>query len=178
MKKLIFYQKLWPIWTSNIKIFLALFYPDTEGYTNVKEYFPQEKLFDKVDADITSLFKFIRSLDGEKIKIRNTFPQIFEIIDKSPLNDEAKVQFIDLIKNSESTEYSQILNNLSTIRRIHESIFQSINKTNKDIIPDELFKDNGDIKFWDIHRHLKGNVKEINLRRMEDHHTRILFRDN
>ncbi len=137
---------------------------DTEGYSNVKEYFPQEKLFKKINADIISLFQFIRSLDSEKIKIRNSFPQIFEIIDKSPLNDEAKVQFLDLIKNSESTEYSQILNNLSTIRRIQESIFQSINKTNKDIIPDELFKDNGDIKFWDIHRHLKGNVREINPR--------------
>ena len=137
---------------------------DTEGYSNVKEYFPQEKLFSKVESDIKSLFKFICSLDGEKIKIKNSFPQIFEIIDKSPLNDESKVQFIDLIKNSESTEYSQIVNNLGTIRRIQENIFQSINKTNKDIIPDVLFKENKDIKFWDIHKHLKGNVKEVNPR--------------
>ena len=130
---------------------------DDRGYEDVKKYSSDEKIYRKTNPDIIALYQYIQSLDSDKIKIRSTYANIFQIIDKSPIPDEIEVQFIELIKKSESNDYSQILSNLGTIRRIQESVFQSINKTNKDIIPDDLLKNNKDIKFRDIHRHLKGN---------------------
>lgn len=127
------------------------------GYEDVKKYFAEEKVFMKTSKDIINMIQYIDSIDIENVKIRSLYSDVFEIIERSSLANETETQIIDLIKKSESKDYSDILDSLAKIRRIQESIFQTINKEDKNILPDELFKENKDIKFWDIHKHLQGN---------------------
>ena len=127
------------------------------GYDDVKKYFANEKVYMKTKNDIIAMLQYIDGLDIESEKIRSLYSDVFEILERSLNTNEIETQLLSLIKKSDSKDYSEIVDCLAKIRRIQESIFQNINKTNKEILPDSVFKENKDLKFWDIHKHLQGN---------------------
>ena len=130
---------------------------DSAGYDHVELYSPDEKRFKKTQSDIISLFQEIHSLDVKEIRIRSRYSSVFSIFDLGIMPVETEGQLLELLSNQESEYYNDILDNLSKIRRIEESIFQTLNKKRPDILPSSSFKDNGDISFWKVHNHLKGN---------------------
>jgi hypothetical protein len=134
---------------------------DTDGYEHVKRYSPHEKLFLKAKDEI-NLLQEIHKLDLDLVKVRSKYSDVFTLIDNSILPDETEVQLIKVLQKQESNDYTDILDSLSTIRRIQESILQEINKKRTDILPDDKFKENKDVKFWDAHNHLKGNPTREN----------------
>lgn len=135
---------------------------DQTGYDTMKNYFTTEKVFRKTKEDIIAALQHIDQVDTKAFKLRFQYRDIFDIITKNNLLPQVESQLLDLIDKLDSQRYTDLLDNLIKIRRIQESIFQKMNISNKDILPDDLFKGNNDIKFWEIHKHLKGNPTKEN----------------
>ncbi|MFD2670964.1 hypothetical protein [Marinicrinis sediminis] len=142
----------------------AILTADAEGFSTVKTWFPQEKLYKKIPGDIEALFNYItqKGLELENIKIKNKYFNVFQIFERGHVDISIENELVNLIKNMHSDDLSQIKSNLVTIRRVQESILQTINKLDKSIVPDSCFKPNNDVKFWDAHKHLGGNKHRRN----------------
>lgn len=142
----------------------AILTADAEGYSTVKTWFPQEKLYKKIPGDIEALLNYItqKGLELENIKIRNKYFEVFQIFERGHVDIFVENELISLIKNMYSDDISQIKSSLVAIRRIQESILQTINKLDKNMVPDNCFKPNNDLKFWDAHKQLGGNKNKRN----------------
>ncbi|MCT4592814.1 MAG: hypothetical protein N4A57_00860 [Anaeromicrobium sp.] len=137
---------------------------DSARYDFVSKWFSNEKVYRKTTQDISALFECIKN-NGEKIdsiKIRHKYRDVFKLFDKQYLSEDTENDLLDLLMNMENKELSQIKKNLSAVRRIQEDVLQTINKINRNIIPDDCLKPNKDIKFHTIHRHLMGNKTREN----------------
>lgn len=136
---------------------------DSAGYEHVKVYSTDEKIFKKLTSEIFNLFQEIHSLDVELIKLRSRYSDVFSIIQIGIFPKETEAQLISLLSNINKEDFVTISDNLSRVRKVQESIFQTINKEKPRIIPDYLLKDGSNVNFWDLHKHLKGNpTKESN----------------
>ncbi|HSW61143.1 MAG TPA: hypothetical protein VLJ60_10105 [bacterium] len=142
----------------------AIFTADSTSYDFLEEIMRHEKRFRKTPEGLTSLFSLIKenALNLKFLKIREKHKQVFKIFDDKMLGSHIDNQLIGLLDNMESDNTDVILNNLATIRRIQESVFQAINKSHKSIIPDYLLKDNRDVPFHVINKHLSGNKTREN----------------
>ncbi|AQR96490.1 hypothetical protein [Clostridium saccharoperbutylacetonicum] len=132
---------------------------DSVSYEEVSRYHPDEKIFRKTTEDILKLFDYIKQ-KGEELpilKIRYEFSDMFKVFDKNYLCKDEEKELLELLKNMNSKDMTQIKNNLVIIRRIQEKILQTINKNNKQIVPDRCMGNNGTVKFREVDKHLKGN---------------------
>lgn len=132
---------------------------DSVSYEEVSRYHSDEKIFRKTTEDIARLFNYIKE-KGEELpylKIRYEHADVFTIFSKGYLEHEQEIQLLELLINMQSKDSTEIKNNLVVIRRMQEKVLQTLNKYNKNIVPDICLGSNGTIKFRDIHKHLKGN---------------------
>ncbi|OAB33132.1 hypothetical protein PMSD_15580 [Paenibacillus macquariensis subsp. defensor] len=142
----------------------AILTADPEGYSIASKWYSQEKLYKKTPDETKELFSKVQqnSLELINIRIRNKYLDIFSLYDQKYLSDEFENELLELIKNIESNDLVEIKNNLTTVRRIQEGIFQTLNRHEKTIVPDYCFKANKDMKFHDIHKHLTGRKTKEN----------------
>lgn len=137
----------------------AILTADPDGYSTVKRWFPQERLFKKIPGDISQLFEYInqKGLELENTQLKYKYSDIFSIFDKGYLPSTIENELTELLKNMDCSDLPSIKNSLSSIRRIQEKIFQTLNKTDNSIVPDNCLKPNKDIMFGVVHKHLSGN---------------------
>lgn len=142
----------------------AIFTADSTSYDFLEEIMRHEKRFRKTTEGLASLFSLIKenAKNLNALKIRERYRQIFKIFDDGFLDVYIDNQLVELLDNMENDSTKTILDNLATVRRIQESVFQAINKSHKSIIPDYLLKDNRDIPFHAINKHLSGNKTREN----------------
>ncbi|MDR3598835.1 hypothetical protein [Clostridium sp.] len=122
---------------------------------NILKYRPDEILYIKA-TDEKKLLEEIYSLTSEKIEIQRQYSDLFRIIDYHKLPAEIETQLMAILTKQDSEDFVIIKDNLTRAREILESLFKTINKERKDIIPDEYLRDNGIIKFRELHKYLNG----------------------
>lgn len=128
-------------------------------FSDIKRYHSEEILLTKSIDDRSKLFSLIKEFGDkrDKIRLRHLYSDVFSIFEKSYLSAETENDLINILLQQNNKDFAQIKNNLVAIRRIQECIFQEINKKYPQKLPDENFKENKDILFGKIHKHLKGN---------------------
>ncbi|MDR3609976.1 MAG: hypothetical protein P4L27_05405 [Ignavibacteriaceae bacterium] len=131
---------------------------DIEGYRLVEKCWGKDRLFYKSDTEIERLFETIKSLSSDKTKIRRSYSKVFEVIDYHKLSADTETQLINLLANQDRVD--KIKQNLKDTRWILESIFQTIIKQKKDIIPKKYLDKNSNKGFWGIHTNLRGNPEK------------------
>ncbi len=131
---------------------------DKVSYDEVDRYHPDEKIFRKLEEDILNLFNYVKEVGDSLplLKLKHDYADVFEIFSKQYLDYKVEKELINLLTNIDSNESTQIKNNLVTIRRLQEKMFQTLNKSNKNIVPDNCLSINGNVKFRNVDKHLKG----------------------
>lgn len=110
------------------------------------------------DEEGNKIFNFLKD------KIENSevwkFKDVFEIFDKNYLDTAYRKHLVSLLKTSGSTDPTVIKQNLALIRSLQEEIYQTINKKDKNIVPDSAAFPN--VSFWKVQRNLLGNKDKLN----------------
>lgn len=137
----------------------AIFTADSTSYESLENMMTHEKRFMKTSDGLNDLFNLIKenAKNLHHLKVKEKYRHVFEIFSKGHLNINIESQLLDLLLSMDIDNTKTILDNLSAIRRIQEASFQAINKAHKRIIPDHLLKENKDITFRGLHKHLSGN---------------------
>ncbi|MDO1450352.1 hypothetical protein Q0590_29015 [Rhodocytophaga aerolata] len=71
-------------------------------------------------------------------KIKNDYPDIFELFDKAYLPNQQQADLINIIKCLSKIENSEIKKTLGLMRQFLEAIFRRINEVHARIVPDYL----------------------------------------
>lgn len=93
--------------------------------------------------------------NSENTRIEKTFPDVFEIFDKTFLDQIFKEHLLKLLKTSDSDNPTEIKKNLALLRSLQEQILQTLNRRNNQIVPNSMCQPN--ISFRAVHKHLSGN---------------------
>ena len=138
---------------------------DKNGYfKSVGKIFSDETLFHKDFQEFDKLFTCLKEKAEHlaSLKLRDTYKDIFNIFEKDYLDIEIENHVFILLNNKDKNELTEIIKNLGLIRTIQEKILQTLNKKDKNVLPNNCFKLNKDLKFWDAHKHLSGNKTKDN----------------
>jgi len=133
-------------------------YYDTEVLSSLSLKIDRQKgkLFDKSTQEEEMLEYLLKEIESaENTKIEKQFADIFDIFDKGFLDAVFKGHLLKLLKTSSSDDPTEIKKNLALLRSLQEQIFQTLNKKDNQIVPDNICQPN--VSFRAVHRHLSGN---------------------
>src|SRR5581483_1666916 len=75
------------------------------------------------------------------------------------MNDTAEQLLIEILtKGLEEKDYRQFKGILANVRSMQEAVYKSINLRNVVVVPNNMFRPNGMIKFNELMRHLCGGA--------------------
>jgi hypothetical protein len=125
-------------------------------YKNLSELYQHKKVYSK-GRDEEKMLEFLKieALRLDKVQIINKYKDIFEIT-KKYFDAGTEDRLINCLSTLNSSDKTQIENNLACIRRLLEKIYVELNKMKPGLVPTEHV--DGDVKVRDILKHLKdGN---------------------
>lgn len=114
------------------------------------------KIFYKKNPEDVINFLVKEIKDAENTKIEKEYSEVFEVFDKGYLDITFKGHLLKLLRTCKSNNPTDIKQNLALLRSLQEQIFQTLNKKNKQIVPDAA------TTFWKVHNHLSGNKSKNN----------------
>ena len=134
----------------------------SEHYNALSKYLSESniKSFNKKSDEYKKVFEYLRNEieDLKESKIKAKYPEVFEIFEKGYLSYQIETQLTKILINviNDEQNWDSILNNLSSIRRIQESIYIAISKKHQNIIPESFQLENskGNLKVRPILKHL------------------------
>lgn len=132
---------------------------DTE-FNNLKKYYTDEKLFLKTPQDLEKLFDNIQYYvdNSEDLKIKREHSSIFEIFENRWMGSEGEKLTLKILKEGLTTsDKNQFKGILADIRSMQERLYKTINKIDKQVVPNNMFRNNGMINFNQLMKHLSGN---------------------
>jgi hypothetical protein len=129
---------------------------EPDQYKNLSELFKHKKVYSKGrDEEEMLLFLKEEALKLDKVQTINKYKDIFEITEEY-FDAETEEALINCLSKLNSSDNTQIKNNLACIRRLQENIYIELNKSKPDWVPIECVE--GDVKVKAILRHLReGN---------------------
>lgn len=130
---------------------------DDESFVGFQRFYKNEQVFLKGQED--ELFARIKWYcdNSENLRIKREYHEIFEIFEKNLMDSTQEIQMLNVLKNLNEKDSSKFKGILSDIRSMQEAIYKKINQKNKTIIPDNMLKTNGMIKWNSLMTHLIGN---------------------
>lgn len=134
---------------------------DESEFNTLKKYYTDEKMFIKKPDDQENLFNELLYCvqNAEILKIKREYHTVFEIFQLGKLNDISERQLLKILKDGfKEKDFNNFKGVLAEIRSFQETIYKSINYRNKAVVPDNMFRSNGMIKFNDLMKHLSGGV--------------------
>ncbi len=128
--------------------------------THVESHKGVIQIFSKGD-NVKEMFEHLRdkALDCEKVKIRFTYQDIFDTVDKYFLRG-AEERLVHCLQKMDSDDMTTKTDTLGNLRKLEEGFYIALNKLDKGMVPDELiFDKNGNPRVVNekIVRHLNGN---------------------
>jgi hypothetical protein len=99
---------------------------------------------------LTHLKKLINKSPDEII--RKKHPDVFAIFEKEYLSEKDEIKLLSIVKELNSNDKAQILNNIANVRPFLESIQTAMNKVDSNISPNNY-------SFNQFKKHLAGNLK-------------------
>ncbi|MBT6052138.1 MAG: hypothetical protein HOI47_09245 [Candidatus Scalindua sp.] len=129
---------------------------EPDQYKNLSELFKRKKVYSKGrDEEEMLLFLKEEALKLDRVKTINKYKDIFEIIEEF-FDADTEDALINCLRSLNTSDKTQINNNLACIRRLQEKIYTELNKSKPDWVPIECIE--GDVKVKAILRHLReGN---------------------
>ena len=120
-----------------------------------RRFFGEENItiFSKGDGPndmLTHLKKLINKSPDEII--RKKHPDVFAIFEKEYLSEKDEIKLLSIVKELNSNDKAQILNNIANVRPFLESIQTAMNKVDSNISPNNY-------SFNKFKKHLAGNLK-------------------
>jgi hypothetical protein len=116
----------------------------------IKQPDDQKKLLDE-------LFYCVENAD--LLIMKREHHTVFETFELGKMNDSAEQLLIEIItKGLAEKDYRQFKGILANVRSMQETIYKSINLRNASIVPNNMFRTNGMIKFNELMKHLCGGA--------------------
>ncbi|MFW2610322.1 hypothetical protein [Aliarcobacter butzleri] len=135
---------------------------DDESFNGFKRFYKNEEVFLKGKED--ELYERIKWYcdNSENLKLKRDYSDIFEIFEQQLMDNAQEIQMLNILKNLNEKDSSKFGGILRDVRSMQESIYKKINQKNKAVVPDNMFKPNGMIKWNDLMKHLIGKLSESN----------------
>ena len=134
---------------------------DESEFDTLKRYYTEEKMFIKKPDDQDKLLDELAYCvqNANLLKIKREHQPVFEIFDLGKMNDTAEQLLIEILtKGLEEKDYRQFKGILANVRSMQEAVYKSINLRNVVVVPNNMFRPNGMIKFNELMRHLCGGA--------------------
>jgi hypothetical protein len=134
---------------------------DDNEFEKFKGYFQQEKVFLKTPQDLSKLLIELKyCVDNSNIlRLKRENLEVFQIFESGKMNNAAESQLIRILENGlKEKDYGKFKGILADIRSMQEGIYKSIRDRNSTVVPTNMFRSNGMIRFNDLMKHLNGNV--------------------
>lgn len=134
---------------------------DQSEFDKLKGFYPKEKMYLKTPEDQARLFIDLTECiaQSEILKIKTGNNSVFEIFRQGKMDNAAELLLIKVIKTGLiEKNFVNFRSILAEVRSLQENIYKSINSRNNNVVPDNMFRANGMIKFNDLMKHLSGNV--------------------
>lgn len=132
---------------------------NTGFYDEFNQFFSGIPMYDKTKGKEEQMFKDILQLVRQTNPAKFKYGDVYELFEKKYLDNELRLQFIDLIQKLENSDLSDTSGICKNIRRIQEGIYRALNSHYNDIMPDKFFQNNGMLRFKDANKHLSGLAK-------------------
>ncbi|MDO9254913.1 MAG: hypothetical protein Q7U54_05305 [Bacteroidales bacterium] len=132
---------------------------DDESFTHLPKFFQNELIFQKTPTGLTDAFNqlnFFRE-NSIDIQIRNDHQIVFSLFKENYYLANDEVTLLNVLNKKEVSDFASFGGILRDIRALQETIYKTINKKSKAVVPDSVFKSNGMIDFNKLMRHLNGN---------------------
>lgn len=133
---------------------------DQTEFDKLKGFYPKEKMYLKTPEDQERLLNdlILCIANSETLKIKRDNIKVFEVFETGKMNNAAELQLLKIIgEGLIEKNFINFKGILADIRALQENIYKSINSRNKAVVPDNMFRPNGMIKFNDLMKHLYGN---------------------
>lgn len=122
-------------------------------YKNLSELFKGTMAVFSKGRDENELLRFLSAeaakLDG--LKYRSRHPEVFAVVDRH-LTPEAEQELIGIFKQLENNDLNIVRALLGSLRRLQETVYLTLNRVDKQWVPDPLVV--GEIKVTSIYKHL------------------------
>jgi hypothetical protein len=132
---------------------LVILTGEPDQYKNLSELFKRKKVYSK-GKDEEEMLEFLKNeaLALDRVKVINKYKDIFEITEEC-FDEDTEDRLINCLSTLNSSDKTQIENNLACIRRLLEKVYVELNKIKPEWVPTEYVE--GDIKIRGILKHLK-----------------------
>lgn len=134
---------------------------DESEFHSLKKYHADEKMFIKKPDDQEKLFEELLFCvqNADTLKMKREYSSVFEVFQSGKMNDASEQQLLRILKDGLiEKDFGKFKGILADIRSFQEAIYKSINGRNKAVVPDNMFRQNGMIKFNDLMKHLSGGA--------------------
>jgi hypothetical protein len=136
---------------------IAILTGEPDQYKGLKELYDGNKNVYSKGRDEEEMLLFLKNeaLKLDMVKIINKYKDIFEITEEY-FDTDTEEALINCLSSLNTSDKTQINNNLVCIRRLQEKLYVELNKNNPDLVLTEHV--DGDVKVRAILKHLKdGN---------------------
>lgn len=132
---------------------IAILTGEPDQYKELSVLFEGTKNVYSKGRDEEKMLSFLKdeALKLDRVKTINKYKDIFEIVEES-FDTETEEGLINCLSNLNSSDNTQIRNNLACIRRLQEKIYIELNKSKPVWVPTEYIE--GDVKVRAILKHL------------------------
>ncbi len=131
---------------------------DDSAFVNFQGFFKNEDVFLKTPEGLNLMFEKIKyySDNSEDLKIRRDYMDVFKIFEDNLMESTQETQVLSLLKKLDEKNITKYKGILTNIRSVQEMIYKQINKKDKTVVPDNMFKSSGMINFNKLMKHLNG----------------------
>lgn len=132
---------------------------DDDAFEGYKKYTDGELVFQKTHNGLKELFEKLQYFanNSEVLRIKRENLIVFELFEKNYFDSNTEQTLISILKNIDENNFQNFGGILRNIRALQETIYKIINSKNNAVVPDNMIKSNGMIKFNELMKHLNGN---------------------
>lgn len=136
---------------------------DDEAFNHFKRFSAGEHIFQKTPDGLKGAIDKINFFCAnlETAKAISEHDNILKIIHNHGYDQKIESDLIQVLVTINEKRFAQFGGILRNIRAIQETIYKTINKHNKSVVPDNLISPNGMIKFNKLMEHLNGHPKDF-----------------
>lgn len=133
---------------------------DESEFDALRKFYKNERMFIKQPQDMEKLFQELEYCvqQAEPLRIKRDNIQIFDAFERELLPANKETTVINIIKlNNEKDPPANFRGVIGDIRDVHEEIYKSLNRRNRNIVPNRFINGNGSPTFTnDFNRHMAG----------------------
>lgn len=136
---------------------------DDEAFNHFKRFSAGEHIFQKTPDGLKGAINKINFFCAnlETAKAISEHDHILKIIHNHGYDQNIESDLIQVLVTINEKKFAQFGGILRNIRAIQETIYKTINKHNKSVVPDNLIRPNGMIEFNKLMEHLNGHPKNF-----------------